>query len=157
MPACSQLATTLDEEMLGQGQIPIAAPSTTDDDLCARDFSKRGREVFEELGRRYLLKYIRPDQVGVFTQLGSYTSGRHYTTPTPYSPEETIRCLALPFPAIPRTYVLVLDPRQIETVCGPRWVRWGIGIEYFLPDGFPLDAIVVPGSVGRTKWELVVA
>ena len=67
---------------------------------------------------------------------------RHHVTPTPYPAEETVSCLYLPKVSVRRPFVLILDPRRIDWVWGPHWVRYGSAIEYILPGGFPKEAIV---------------
>lgn len=144
MGTSSWLCTVLDQEMLEVWRgVQIAARTTPDNML----FQKTGTEVARELGNRYLLRYLLPHQVGWFSR-GSEL--RHYVTPTPYSPEETVLWLALPKPAQSRTFVMMLDPAMIGLLLGPRWVRLGKGIEYILPDGFPKEALV-------GGWELGVA
>ncbi len=145
MGICSSLATVLDEDMvfaLSTKSIKIYPSSTPDKDLDP----KTGQEVSNELGKRYLLRYLLPSQVGLFRN-GS--DKRHCVTPTPYAPEETISWLALPSPTLPRTYVLVLAPDRIDSILGPRWIRLGKGIEYILPGGFRSDALALP-------WEILV-
>jgi hypothetical protein len=78
-----------------------------------------------------------------------------YVTPTPYAPEETISWLFLPSARVPRTHVLLLDPAKIPLIQGPMWVAAGAGIQYVLPQGFPAQAIIVPGARGA-RWELEV-
>ena len=143
------IATLLDWEMLEvKGKIIIQPVNTPIDQLE----SKSGQKVSKEIGRRYLLRYLLPHQIGRFTN-GS--SSQHFVTLTPYSPEETIHYLALPAPAQPRTYVLLLDPEKIDCILGPQWIRGAPGIQYILPDGFPPEAIVVPGTPGAA-WEIQV-
>ncbi len=115
-------------------------------------------DVGDVLRGRRLLHYVLRRQVGRF---GGGRGGLTFVTPTPYSPEETISCLALPAPNEPREYVLLLDPYRLGgcRIYGPRWVFLGTGIEFILPDGFPGTAIVdvaqaSPGGPGR--WELEV-
>lgn len=144
----SWLATFLDYELLHakgvqveDAWMPIAALP-----------SKTGVEVASELGGRFLLRYLLQYQVGNFS---SGSASLHYVTPTPYSPEETISYLALPSPTTPRTHVMVLDPSKIPTLLGPQRIRGAPGIQYILPLGFPVDAIVVPGVLGAS-WEIEV-
>ena len=138
------LATALDWEMLEVSRgVHIASGATPDNELPL----KQGREVSIELGGRYLLRYVLPDQVGLYTN-GS--NKRHFTTPTPYAPEEANHYLCLPSPKALRLFVILLNPYEISAVQGPRWVRLGRGIEYLLPNGFPRSAIV-------RGWELSVA
>jgi len=143
MASASQLATSLDEEMLLAWGVSIA-PSTTPDSKLP---SKLGRRVAAEIGGRLLLRYLLASQVGIHT---SGSKDRHFVTLTPYAPSETVRCLALPSPKLKREFVLLLKPEEIPRILGPRWIRYGIGIEYILPDGFPLSALAFP-------WEVEIA
>jgi hypothetical protein len=114
------------------------------------------KDLSNQLGKRYLLRYLLPHQLGT---LLNGTSNRQYVTPTPYAPEETVSWLALPAPDQPRPYVLVLDPKKLTDVYGPRWVQMGGGIEYILDKGFLADAIVSISpdpSTPPAKWELEV-
>lgn len=108
---------------------------------------KNGQQVANELGKRYLLRYLLPDQVGLYAN-GSERG--HWVTPTPYSPEETISWLALPRPTQPRSFVMLLDSSKIAMIYGPRWCRLGKGIEYLLPQGFSREAIVFPWPIEVT-------
>lgn len=141
---CGWLATLLDSEMLQVQRGVQIQPATTPLNQLAR---KTGLQVAAEVGGRYLLRYLLRKQVGKF--LGG-SQAQHYVTPTPYSPDETTYFLALPRPTGRRRYVLLLDPARIPQVWGPRWVRLAAGIEYYLPQGFPPNAIVGPG------WEIEV-
>ena len=149
MNTSSWLATWLDWEVIEvshKGRIyPSALPI---DQLPLRT----GSEVFNELGGRWLLRYVAEHQLGRF---GSGSRDMHYTTPTPYAPSETVSYLALPLPHVPRSYVLALDPREIEHIRGPQWIRGARGIQYILPNGFPARAIVIPGDAGG-GWEMIV-
>ena len=140
MSTASQLATSLDEEMLLSRGISIAPSTTPDSELP----SKSGKEVAAELGGRLLLRYLLASQIGIHS---SGSSNRHFVTPTPYAPDDTVRCLALPSPSQKRDFVLLLFPEKISRILGPRWIRHGLGIEYILPNGFPLDALVFPWEV----------
>ncbi len=126
----------------GARGVPIAPRTIPDSRLPTRP----GPDVAKELGGRYLLRYLLPHQVGDF-RFGS--DKRHYATPTPYAPEETVSWLYLPSPAQARCFVMLLDPSRILEIQGPRWVRLGKGIEYVLPKGFKREAIV-------GGWELEV-
>jgi hypothetical protein len=132
----SWLATLLDEEMLQAGKgVQIADRFVEDDRLL----QKTGQAVWDELGGRYFLRYVLGYQVGEFA---SGSSRRHCVTPTPIAIEDTISYLNLPRPVDQRLNVMILDPRRIDLVSGPRWVRGGKGIEYVLPRGFPPQARV---------------
>lgn len=149
MGTSSWIALLLDWEMLEVGNaVTIHAASTPLSNLPV----KSGADVWDELGHRYLMRYLLPHQVGTFA---GGSSGQHFVTPTAYSPEETIPYLALPAPTQPRTHVLVLDPRQIDDIAGPQWIRGAPGIQYILTAGFPQSAIVVPGNPGAA-WEIQV-
>jgi hypothetical protein len=120
--------------------VQIAASTTKDEDLPR----KSGTEVADELGGRYLVRYL------LSHQLGRYLKGspeKHFVTPTSYKPDEAVTWLALPLPGEPRPYVILLKPEPLTEVRGPRWVNLGGGIEYILPNGFPDAALVMP-------WEL---
>jgi hypothetical protein len=136
------LATQLDHEMLSAHGVAIAATAVPTPALAR----KTGRQVAGELGHRYLLRYLLPHQVGGYV---GGSSEPHWVTPTPYAPEETISWLALPALRDPRPYVMLLKLGEIVDIWGPRWVRFGGGIEYFLPQGFPAAALAFP-------WDLEV-
>jgi hypothetical protein len=126
----SQLATILDREMLEVVRgVTIASPITPDAALPSRS----GKDIFVELGGRYLLRDVLREQLGMFTKSGS--DRLHHVTPTPYNPRDVISYLALPAPHRPRRFVMFLDPSLIPEVKGPRWVRLGQGIGYLLPNG----------------------
>jgi hypothetical protein len=131
----------LDQEMIERHGTTIAARNVPDALLPA----KTGAEVAREVGDRLLLRYLLPEQVGLF-QVGS--SKLTFVTPTAFRPEDTVSYLALPAAGKPRSYVLLLDPRKIDRmILGPRWIRGGRGIEYLLPDGFPVGALVLPWEI----------
>src|SRR5215218_248943 len=81
---------------------------------------KTGAVVAEELGGRYLLRYLLRQQVGQYVN-GSRES--HFVTPTAYRANETVRYLALPAPRQARAFVLTLDPLQVEHIWGPQYIR----------------------------------
>jgi hypothetical protein len=131
----------LDQEMLEiVRRVRIARRVTPDANLPV----KRGQVVAQELGGRYLLRYMLPHQVG---QLQEGSRARQFVTPTPYSADDIVSWLYLPKPTGRREFVLLLDPGKIAVIQGPRWVRLGNGIEYILPEGFQREAIVA-------GWEL---
>ena len=140
MGTSSRLATQIDHEMLMAHHVTIAASSILNSALPQRP----GLDVAKELGDRYLLRYLLPHQVGAYT---SGSTDPHWVTPTAYSPEDTVSWLALPAPRSPRPYVLLLKPDAIPSIWGPRWVRFGGGIEYYLPQGFPAAALAFPWEV----------
>lgn len=136
MGSASFLATILDQEMLEVAHgVTIAARDTKLRDLPERS----GTQVATQLGGRYLLRFALTEQCGFYKD-GSDSA--HWATPTPYPPQDTVSFLALPRPAEERLYVWILNPSKIDFVRGPRWVRFGNGIEYHLPKGFPKAAIV---------------
>jgi len=137
----SLLATNLDIHMIGHGH--IAAPDTPTDFLPVR----RGGEVSEELGGRALMRYCS------LTDLSIFRSGTHreiFTTPTVYPPDAVVSSLELPGVMIERPYALILDPKRLDNIAGPRFVWWGLGIEYILLGGFESKAIM-------SKWEVVLS
>ena len=153
MGTCSRLATMIDADMLARHGTRIALPGTPDSKLHPRS----PKRVAQELGKRYLLRYLLPSQLKLFGPSGPLIfAGAYYVTPTPLSPEETVPWLALPDPNQPRPYVLLLKPEKINDILGPRWIRMGGGIEYILPKGFSRDAIVDIGTTTGTKWPLLV-
>ncbi|MFI1063898.1 hypothetical protein ACH4TC_18670 [Streptomyces spororaveus] len=135
----SLLATNMDIHMIGHSN--IAPPDMPTDDLQVRT----GLEVSKELGGRVLLRFCS------LTDLSAFRSGTRrqiFTTPTPYPPDQVISSLELPGVVVERPYALVLDPKRLERVAGPRFVWWGLGIEYILLGGFEPKAIL-------SKWEVV--
>ena len=146
MGSSSWLATLLDQEMLEMvRRVPIA-PRTTPDNALPM---KTGIVVAAELGDRYLLRYLLPDQVSKVTEWNrNGSSDPHWVTPTAYAPGETVSWSALPAPAQPRQYVMLLDPKKVaRDILGPRWIRMGKGIEYLLPNGFDAAAVVFPWAL----------
>jgi hypothetical protein len=143
------LATRLDLLMLEQRRI---LPARAGVDVRHLPL-KSGVDVFNELGGRFLIRYLADHQVGRFL---NGDNGRHYTCPTSYPASELNRWLLLPTPRSRRSYVLLLDPRQIPDIRGPQWVASAGGIQYILPNGFPQRAIEVPGAPGAA-WEIELA
>ena len=152
MGVCSNLALQLDFQMLTQRGVAVAPASTPDQDLI-QNFAKTGHQAWDELGGRFVLRYLTRSQVGT---LAGGVNRLQYVTPTPFSAEETVKWLALPSPSQPREFVLLLDPRMLATLCGPRLDRLGNGLEYLLPQGFPDQAVVNVGGLPGTGWALVV-
>ena len=114
--SCAWLSTVLDQEMLEVVRRVRIAPRTVSYQILLVSWQKTGRQVAGELGGRYLLRYLLRHQVG------SYINGstdRHYTTPTPYSPADTVSWLTLPSPTRKRDFVMLLDPTKIDTILGP--------------------------------------
>jgi hypothetical protein len=137
MGTSSWMATTLDIEMLA-GQAVISPPNTPENALPVRP----GPVIATEIGDRFLVRYLRQHQIGWFED-GS--PKKQWVTLTAYAPEEAVPWLALS-PGLPiPTHALMLDPRQIGAIAGPRYIRLGQGVEYVLPQGFPKAALVPPG------------
>jgi hypothetical protein len=114
MGTSSWLATWLDWRSLTQLGTSVEPEGRLPSSLPVR----AGGDVADEFGGRLLLRYVTDAQLGTF-RLGS--ADACYATPTPYTPEEASRWLVLPAPQILRRHVLLLDPRQIETIQGPQW------------------------------------
>lgn len=167
MGSSGWLATTLDQEMLEVVRNVSVFPRRTppsylwsqSPELRRRFpnpmYGKTAQEVAGELGNRYLLYYLRSQDVG------RYVMGRNketFVTPTPYSPEETASYLALPRPDQTRDYVLLVDVSKLspqDEIYGPRWTALGAGIEYILRFGFGQQAIVAPHGA-NPPWEILV-
>ena len=150
----SRLATLLDEFMLVQASVGAIYPSGT---LNAQMIPKDGAAVSNELGGRYLCRYLTPVRA---VQPLTATSMSTYVTPTPFTPNEAGRWLAVPAPTVLRTHVILIDPGQLSLaqgypILGPKWVRGGLGIEYVLPAGYPVNAIV-PVGLPAGRWPLLV-
>src|SRR5438067_713228 len=123
MAVSSWLATMLDQEMIEAASgVAIAARGTRDEDLPW----KSGAALAVELRGRLLIRYLLPGQLEQFFQ-GS--QAKHFVTPTPYAAGETVKWLGLPRAAEPRTHLMLLDPVKIAEARGPRWIRFGLGIE----------------------------
>jgi hypothetical protein len=142
MVTASWLATLLDQSMLEQEDLlnkrgPIAHRLTPDSELPERP----GQEVADELGGRFLLRYMLPHQVD---QVHGGSNHLTYTTPTAYRSEDVVEYLRLPRPQAQRPFVSLLNPALISKISGPRWIAGGIGIEYLLPQGYPQEALVPP-------------
>src|SRR2546423_948510 len=112
--SCSLLATRLDYEILAQQGVAIAAAAFPYERLPRR----RGVDVARELGGRFLIRYLRPQQVGAFI-VG--TEDACWVSPTAYTPEEAIIYLALTNPTVPRDHALLLNPARIPTIVGLQW------------------------------------
>jgi hypothetical protein len=124
------LATELDSYML-RGK--IHSKHTPDSAMPVR----AGIDVYRELQGRMLCRYIiDPHEPPRTTPT--------WVSPTPLSTEELIAYLALPNPMKDREYVLLLDPSKINDIQGPRWTSRGQGLEYLLPVGYPLSAVIPP-------------
>ncbi len=137
------MATLLDQEHIERS----AAIAPRGQDVKAMP-DRPGNEVSLELGGRLLVRYLTDSQVTEF--LSGSTGRAHWTTPTPIAPEAVVPWLALYAPTVARRHALILEPAKIPVIRGPAWIRLGQGVEYFLPDGFPADAIVDVGVVQVT-------
>jgi hypothetical protein len=140
--SAEKLATLLDREMIESKGIVIAPSITPISALPVKD----GADVSRELGGRLLVRYMLRNQVG---QYSGGSAAEHYVTPTPYPSSGLVSTLALPAPLQRRQFALLLDPNAIAEIKGPRWVRFGSGIEYVLVRGFPPAAVA-------SNWELQV-
>lgn len=150
MRAPNFISTFLDSRMieLNPRHLKIAPAGTPLKNLPKLN----GPQLQRQLQNRILLKYLRPNQIGKLL-IGVNT--RQYVTPTPYSPRGAVRWLALPRPNIPPGYVLLLRPRELRNIWGPRFVLLGGGIEYILEDGFEKKAIFrISPDPGRSQWEI---
>ena len=152
MGTSGYLATVLDIEMLIRNGASIYQSDVHDEAMPVLSAA----ELAHQLGERPLLRYL------LHTQLREFLSGTtvpQYLTPSAYSSEETVGFLALPAPEAPRPYVLLLDPRHLSDVRGPRRIKFGLGVEYIALSGFPGEAIVDMSSDSRSspaRWPLQV-
>lgn len=139
MPHATQLAITLDEEMLMRNGVHVFPPNTKDDDL------PQAVDISEQIGGRFLMKYLRSGDHKRFSVLSgkTYFGGSHWLTPTPLCTANVVEALALPTDLATPSYALILDPDKIVAY-GPRRTRRGRAVEYLIKDGFALDAIVEP-------------
>ncbi|WP_236666518.1 hypothetical protein [Nocardioides baculatus] len=128
--------------MLDQERIEVVTPIASRLSSVEAMPDRAGIDVAFDLGDRYLVRYLVASQLTEF--LGG-SSRPHWVTPTPLSPVDVISWLALFAPTKPRHHLLLIDPAKVEAIRGPAWVRLGQGIEYYLPDGFPQEAIVDVG------------
>lgn len=131
----SWLATLLDQEQIERSSGQIAARTVNVETMDTRT----GVDVARELGSRYVIRYLGANRL---TDLLVGTSEGQWVTPTPISPKDVAHWLALPDPQYLRKHAILLDLNHITKVCGPAWIKLGEGIEYYLPDGFPSQAIV---------------
>jgi hypothetical protein len=139
--ASSYLALQLDQEMIERTHgIPIASRVTN----LAGLPPKTGVAVSAEIGGRYLLRYLMDHQMTLFN---AGSQAQHWVTPTPVAPQDASSILFLPQGNAKRRYALLLDPNRIDRILGPHWVVMGQGIEYLLPDGFPLGALATPWPI----------
>jgi hypothetical protein len=138
-----RLATVLDEELIAAHGGEIKPGTTPDTAMPLRS----GAAVSAELGGRLLVRYMLRDQVGRF-QYG--TTDRTFVTPTPFSARDVGSYLALPNVRQPRKWAMLIDPKLVDEVQGPRRVRGGAGIEYWFPNGFPAEALTA------VAWEIEV-
>lgn len=136
----SWLATVLDQEQI-EATTTITSHVTPLVDMPDRV----GSDVAVELGGRLFLRYLTKSQLTTF--LDGSTSRGHWVTPTAISPTDVVDWLALFAPSEPRHHALLLDPALVPVVRGPSWVRLGSGIEYYLPGGFPKEAVLDVGHV----------
>lgn len=145
----SKLATLLTIAMLTGRGIRIVDP----DNGAQMPEPRAGTLVAGELCGGLLVRYLRTKQVGLYRDGASEVT---YVTPTAYTATEAIEWLYLPDPLVPRTHALLLNPERVPWIQGPMWVAGRGGIQYVLPQGFPREAIVVPGApTGR--WELPIS
>ncbi len=129
--------------MLDQEQIEASVTIAPRSQAVETMPDRAGAAVATEIGGRFLVRYLVASQLNEFLE-GS-TDRDHWVTPTAIAPEVVVSWLALFAPKVARQHVLVLDVAKIDVVRGPAWIRGGQGIEYYLPGGFPKDAVVDVG------------
>jgi hypothetical protein len=135
----SWIATVLDQE-----QIELTGTIASRMQATKEMPDRPAADVVAELGGRLFLRYLTGPQVTEF--MNGSTDRDHWVTPTPISPEHVVDWLSLFAPQVPREHALLLDPSRLTGIRGPAWIRLGQGLEYYLPFGFPQEAIVDVGA-----------
>lgn len=150
------LATAADERMLANHAVPVAQATTEFGGLASPSST-----VAWSLGGRYLYKYLLPADLEVFSAPRpidpDYLFKAHFMTPTTYAPKDAAQWLSFPSPERLRKYVLLINPALVPVIRGPRRVLMGMGLEYYLPDGFPEVAIASIGVVSGAGWPVVIS
>lgn len=139
MEACTRLAAHLDISMLLGAGIDIHNEGVRDDDMPFV------LDLAGDLGGRFLIKYVREDDLDRYSSLSGikFFPGRHFVTPTTIAVADLEAALNLPHLSMPRG-ALLLRPEELTSVRGPRRVAAGVGVEYILDAGFSLESIVQP-------------
>ncbi len=149
MSLCTELATELDSIFFDRNGVDIWPSNTKDDDMELRT----GSEVAHELRGRVLLRYMPENAVpvddGTVPDAGPCRK-KCWVTITPYGPTECIKALDLDPTRPPRPRVLLLDPKEISNIRGPRRIAGGLGFEYVLTEGYPSQAHLAGYKFGRT-------
>jgi hypothetical protein len=135
----SWIATILDQEQI---ELTNAIAPRTQDVQQMPD--REGKDIGIELGGRLLVRYLVESQVDEFLD-GSLNRG-HWVTTTAIAPEDVVHWLHLVAPRVPRRHALLLYPAKISIVRGPAWIEGAPGLEYYLPIGFPKEAIFTLGA-----------
>jgi hypothetical protein len=148
MSTSGRLKTWLDRRFLLDNGATIWPPL----DEAPAPPVRTGAEAARELGGRKLLRYLLPHQV---SQARYGSNDETYATPTPYAPDDTLTWLVLPNAVGIRRHVLILEPTRIPAIIGPIMVAGAAGIQYILVNGYPPEAIIVPGAPGQA-WAIVV-
>ena len=136
MASAAWLATQMDHYMLDKAIADHTVPAP-------RLPRKSGQDVSIELGGRQLLRYV--DLYRVHEAHDGRVGVPTWVTPTPFATDDVVHYLDLPAPEKRRTHVIRLDPRLVDVIMGPQWVGLGMGIQYYLPDGYSSAAIMHPG------------
>ncbi len=103
---------------------------------------RSGSDVARDLAGRMLLRYV--DAGAIHEARGGRVGVPTWVTPTPYAVDEVSHYLDLPVPERLRSYVVRLDPAEIDVIAGPQWVGLGLGIQYYLPYGYEPRAVLPP-------------
>jgi hypothetical protein len=141
MGTSGRIATMLDFMCFDRNRVQIRHYLTS----TRRPTPRRGATVAREMRGRFLARYITAAQAVSMTGPTPMNS-EVYATPTAYSPEEAPVWLITPGSVGTRPYVVLLDPAVLVWIIGAMLVGPAAGIQYVLPQGYPAEAIVVPGA-----------
>jgi len=138
MEGVTKLAIQLDIMMLLEKHVDVSSENVLDGDLpyCS--------DLVEQLGGRYLIKYVHSDTVRRLKFEPSGLLGKHCLTPTPIARSDLVKTLLLP-PRNAPSWALLVMPGQLSNVRGPRRIPGSSAIEYVAESGIPLKAIAPPG------------
>ncbi len=109
-------------------------PEIWNEDCLSGMPSRTGAEVAAELAGRKLIRLTQdqfePARVGQETWL----------TATPACPKCAGTIFHLPKQLVERTWAIPIEPAKVSEIQGPRRCIMGIGLEYYLPNGYDEDA-----------------
>jgi hypothetical protein len=102
--------------------------------------SRTGPDVAAELAGRKLIRLTQdqfePARKGMKTWL----------TVTPICPKCAGTIFHLPKQLVDRTWAIPIEPAKVSEIQGPRRCILGIGLKYYLPNGYDDDAMIHYGT-----------